>query len=322
MINLWELVRAEKPVAVALNPIQLHTGDEGKQVLGRLEMSDLDYRAVVLAGGGNRCVWQAGFWEVVAPALPLKPKVVAGVSAGAYIAALLLSGRSQQAMEWACREMGANRRNFYPDRLLRGQRPFPHYEIYGRALSDLLDQSALDVLRQGPELRVLLARPPAWCGPNFALLVGFITYALEKHLKSPLHPQWPSQVGFRPEVVRVQDCQRAEELKELIIATSCTPPILPVMCRGGEPVLDGGLVDNVPLAALHPEDRPALILLSRRYDPAQLRGHEGLTYLQPSRPVASAKWDYTNPDALRRTKELGWEDGRRFLEKGPEALQR
>ncbi len=285
-------------------------------------MSELDYKAVVFAGGGNRCVWQAGFWEVVAPALPLKPRVVAGVSAGAYIAALLLAGRSQQAMDWARREMGANRRNFYPGRLLRGQRPFPHFEIYGRALNDNLDQAALEALRAGPELRVLLARPPAWCGPHFALLVGFITYALEKHLRGPLHPQWPSQAGFRPEVVRAQDCRHAGELKELIIATSCTPPILPVMHRAGEPVLDGGLVDNVPLAALEPGERPALILLSRRYDPALLRGHQGLTYLQPSRPVDSAKWDYTNPDALLRTKELGWEDGRRFLANGPEILQR
>lgn len=36
------------------------------------------YNAVVFAGGGNRCVWQAGFWQAAAPACGLAPRVLAG----------------------------------------------------------------------------------------------------------------------------------------------------------------------------------------------------------------------------------------------------
>lgn len=284
-------------------------------------MADNDFKAVVFAGGGNRCVWQAGFWEEVAPALPLKPEVVATVSAGAYMAAMVLAGRTQQAMAWVKREMGANARNFHLDRLLRGQRPFPHLEIYGRNLDDNFDAAALEALRRGPELRVLLARPPRWCGPRLAVWAGFAAYALEKHTRAPLHPAWAMGIGFKPEVATVQACRDAGEFKELILATSCTPPILPVMRRNGQPVLDGGLVDNVPVLALKPAERPALVLLTRRYPTAKLRGHAGLVYVQPTMPSPAAKWSYTDPDAMQRTYDLGRQDGRRFLANGAQALQ-
>ncbi|MFH1059111.1 MAG: patatin-like phospholipase family protein [Pseudomonadota bacterium] len=284
-------------------------------------MNQGEYRAVVFAGGGNRCVWQAGFWEEVAPVLPLRPAVLAAVSAGAFMAAMLLAGRTERAMNWVWRELQTNHRNFYPERLLKGQRPFPHPEIFGRNISENLDEDALAAMRQGPELRVLLARPPRWCGPRLAVWVGFAAYVLEKHTKAPLHPTWAMRVGFRPEVVTAQACRDAGELKELILATSCTPPILPVMHRAGRPVLDGGLVDNVPLVALKPEERPALVLLTRRYPAERLRGHPGLTYIQPTQPSPAGKWDYTHPDAMRATYDLGRADGRRFLAHGAEALQ-
>ena len=41
------------------------------------------FEAVVFAGGGCRCFWQAGFWEVAAPALGWQPRVAGAVSAGA-----------------------------------------------------------------------------------------------------------------------------------------------------------------------------------------------------------------------------------------------
>ena len=280
------------------------------------------YRSVVFAGGGNRCVWQAGFWLVAAPALGLRPPVVAAVSAGAYIACLLFSDRLGQAMDYARRAMGGNPRNFYPANLWRGRPVFPHLEIFRQGVVEIFDQAALERLRQGPELRVLLARPPRWTGALGGVLVGFGAYALEKHFKQPLHPRLASRLGFRPEVVLVSSCQGPPELAELILASSCTPPVVPVMYRQGAPVLDGGLVDNVPLLALGPGEGPTLVLLSRRYPPHLLRGHAGVTYLQPSRPVGISKWDYTNPQGIQDAFDLGRRDAESFLSQGAQALQR
>lgn len=278
------------------------------------------YRSVVFAGGGNRCVWQVGFWEVVAPAVGLKPRVVAAVSAGAFMAAMLFSGRMDEAMANALAAFSANRQNFYAGKLLRGQRPFPHPEIF-RGMLEVLDEEALELLRRGPDMRVLLARPPRWTGAVGGVLLGFGAYTLEKMLFAPLHPRLPGRLGFVPEVVRVADCRNPAELADLILATSCTPPVVPTQYRHGGPVLDGGLVDNVPLLAVGQGEGPTLVLLTRRYRPGLLRGRPGVTYLQPSRPIAVSKWDYTNPQGLREAHALGRADGEAFLRGGPSALQ-
>ncbi len=280
------------------------------------------FYSVVFAGGGNRCLWQAGFWEVAAPALGLAPRVVAAVSAGACIAAMLLAGRTGESMAYMKARTGANPKNLYLENLFSRRPLFPHLGIYRQALLDLLDQQALDTLKKGPDLRVLLARPPAWAGPVMGVLLGFAAYTLEKHLRHPLHPQWALKAGFRPQVVPVSDCATPEDLAELILASSCTPPIVPAMYRQGRPVLDGGLIDNVPIAALAPHEFPALVLLTRRYPPELLRGHRDRVYLQPSRPVPVGKWDYTNPQGLQAAFDLGRRDAELMLQKGPAALQR
>lgn len=278
------------------------------------------YRSVVFAGGGNRCVWQVGFWEVVAPVIGLKPRVVAAVSAGAFMAAMLFSGRIDKAMANALAAFTANRKNFHLAELLRGRRPFPHPGIF-RGMLEVLDDEALARLRQGPELRVLLARPPRWAGAGGGVLLGFGAYALEKALWQPLHPRLPARLGFVPEVVRVSDCRTPRELAELILATSCTPPVVPAMYRNGGPVLDGGLVDNVPLLAVGQGEGPTLVLLTRRYRAELLQGHAGVTYLQPSRPIATTKWDYTDAKGVQEAHDLGRADGEAYLRHGPSALQ-
>ena len=49
-----------------------------------------DFKYAVFAGGGCRCLWQAGFWHVVSPELNLKPDIFAGVSAGAAMASMII----------------------------------------------------------------------------------------------------------------------------------------------------------------------------------------------------------------------------------------
>ncbi len=279
------------------------------------------YNAVVFAGGGNRCVWQAGFWQVAAPACGLRPRVVAGVSAGAYIACLLFSGRLAEAMAYAQEAMGRNPRNCYPANLWRSGAVFPHLGIYRRGILKILDQAALERLRQGPQLRVLLAHPPRWTGAVGGVLLGFGAYTLEKHLKHPLHPRFATRLGFTAELVPVAGCRQPQELADLILASSCTPPVVPVMYRQGRVVLDGGLVDNVPLLAINPGEGPTLVLLSRRYPSALLRAQAGVTYLQPSRDIAISKWDYTNPRGLQEAFDLGRRDGESFVRLGAAALQ-
>ena len=101
----------------------------------------------------------------------------------------------------------------------------------------------------------------------------------------------------------------AEALAGLILASSCTPPVTPFLRWGGRSVFDGGLVDNVPTFAVPAGCERALVLLTRRV-PAEKLGHDPrLRFVQPSRPITIAKWDYTRPDLLEETVELGRRDG-------------
>jgi predicted patatin/cPLA2 family phospholipase len=46
----------------------------------------MQFDQIVLAGGGNRCWWQAGFWNALNEAIPQHPTKIVAVSAGAATA--------------------------------------------------------------------------------------------------------------------------------------------------------------------------------------------------------------------------------------------
>ena len=265
--------------------------------------------SLILAGGGNRCLWQTGLWDSIAKPLGLKPKIVAAASAGACMACSIFSGQNYSGLQAVKAAIAHNHKNFYPGRLLRGKNPLPHYRIYKNLLLGLFDHQALEKLKHGPEIRIVMARPPKGLGPVSAVFLGFLLYELEKHIKAPLHPTYASGAGFKMLVGKVADCRTPEELTGLILASSCTPPIIPIMRWRGGVALDGGLVDNVPVEAVAPEEGPALVLLSRRYDPDKLKGYPGRIYLQPSKDVPVGKWDYTSPAKMQESYDLGRKDG-------------
>ena len=100
-----------------------------------------------------------------------------------------------------------------------------------------------------------------------------------------------------------------ESLAETILQSSCMPPITPQYRRDGEPVIDGGIIDNAPVDLLGDCDSK-LVLLSRRYD--RLPHAPGVRYVQPSEPVPVALWDYASPSLIQKTFDLGRRDGELF----------
>jgi predicted acylesterase/phospholipase RssA len=281
------------------------------------------FEQVVFAGGGNRCWWQAGFWDVVAPAIALKPRVIGGVSAGAATACMLYANDSRWTMEYYREALRHNDRNAYWGNLFRtGSRDgkkrtvFPHAAIYRRALIDILGGPHFDKLkRDAPELRIVFTRLPRLLGPRTALAVGLVAYNLEKHWRRSLHPTFGRRLGFSPEIVRLSDCATIDELVSLITASSCTPPFTPIEHRDGRPTLDGGLVDNVPVDTVD-AGPSTLVLLTRHYPQRpETFTHLGRVYVQPSSKVAAKAWDYTNPPAMQATYDQGRRDGERFAEK-------
>jgi len=268
---------------------------------------------MVFAGGGSRCIWQAGFYENIAGGDLLDLQEIASVSAGAFFSCLALSGCMGKAVEYFIDVTTRNSKNAYLENFFTDKPVFPQYEMYKQGLADLIGQSALDQLKQGPDIRILIARPPAWLGPISATVIGLLAYSIEKKISHPVHPKLPRKFGFKPEVVRVRDCATPEKLAELILQSSCTPPFVPIMKRDHFPVLDGGLVDNVPVYALQHTADNILVLLTRQYAKKNIPDIPGRIYVQPSEKIDLDKWDYTNPKGLLAVYELGCRDGEKFL---------
>ena len=243
------------------------------------------------------------------------PQAVAAVSAGAAMACFVFSGCDVEAIEYFQDITGKNPKNFYLRNIANARPVFPHYGMFRGTLLKFLTQERLQTLHRGPDVRILMSRPPSWAGPRLAVFCGYLCYQIEKSLYAPLHPVLAEKVGFRPQVASVRDCAAPEELADLILASSCTPPFTPVLRWRGQTVLDGGLIANVPEKALEDLSGHVLYLLTRRYSEQTLPEIPGRTYIQPSRAIGVSKWDYTNPQGLQDAYELGREDGRAFLGK-------
>lgn len=100
------------------------------------------FEQMVFAGGGNRCWWQAGWWEAVQPELGLRPRVIAGISAGASTACMLHAWSAADLMAYYAEVLRGNTRNAHWGNLLRGKRVFPHYGMYRAALLTVFGEGA------------------------------------------------------------------------------------------------------------------------------------------------------------------------------------
>jgi predicted acylesterase/phospholipase RssA len=271
-----------------------------------------DFKSVVFAGGGSRCFWQLGFWKTAAPAMNIKPDAVAGVSAGAAFACLALAADAEKVLNYFKKLTAANEKNMYMENLFRKEPVFPHYRMFRDAIMFSLDDSVMKKLANGPDIQILVTRPPRWMGATLAAVTGVMAYNLEKKIFYPLHPVFPRKLGFKPEIISVKDCKSREDLADLMMQSSCAPPLLPIMKRGGRVVLDGGMIDNVPVFMVRNLPGRKLVLLTRKYSDEIIPKNTDLLYVQPSEPIHIKKWEYSDPDGLQYVYDMGMRDGESF----------
>lgn len=268
------------------------------------------FENVVFAGGGNRCLWQAGFWSIAAAALNLEPSAVVAVSAGAAVACALFAGTFDQGFKGYKQAIALNKRNLYLHNLLRKKPVFPHGHMYRNAILGSIDARAIRRLHQGPEIRVLIACPPHWASRRVAMLLGAISVGVDTWGYETVHASTGTRIGFKPLYISVRECATPETLADLIIASSCVPPLTPQARRNGMDLFDGGVVSNVPADGVPHPGAETLVLLTRQF--RTLPVVPGRTYVQPSQPIPVGAWDYTNDAAVQSAFDLGRRDGERF----------
>ncbi len=274
-----------------------------------------DFKSVVFAGGGSRCLWQVGFWQIVSPELKLRPEIVAGVSAGAAMAGMIMAGTSELGLTLIKEATAANKKNFYMSNFLKKAPVFPHYQIYRNTVLKTINTESIKRLKKGPEIRVLLTNPPSFLGALSGTIVGLMTYELEKKMFHPVHPKMASRLGFKPTIVKLNDCNTVEDFADIIMCSSCTPPFVPIMKHKGKVALDGGIIDNVPVFMIGENENKGktLVLMTRIYEADTIPQTSRRLYLQPSVTPPVSKWDYTNPTGMQGAYDLGKKDGEAFI---------
>ncbi len=267
---------------------------------------------VVFAGGGNRCFWQAGFWSVAAPVLKLAPGHVVAVSAGSAIACTLFAGTFDYTFVAYKQAIEDNARNVYLRNFMREQPLFPHGAMYRDAILGGMDADALQRLHRGPQIQVLISIPPSWASRSVTIALGTLAAVWDSFVTENVHRSAGGWVGFKPLYVPVHECATPQDLADVIIASSCIPPLTPRKSVKGVDPLDGGLISNAPIDGLINKEADTLVLLTRRFD--RLPKVNGRTYVQPSKPIPVGAWDYTNHAALQSTYDLGRRDAEKFCQ--------
>ena len=265
--------------------------------------------ALTFAGGGNRAFYQIGLLSQWADRLLPRVAAVAACSAGACVITTLLSGRRKEARDyWMGRAAGITS-NFDWTKLLHGQRPAPQGAIYRDTLLVTFADGGLERIRAQPFPIYVLAAEFPWLLPRTAsIAIGLALYSLERAVRRAPHPQLPQFVlGFTPVAVDARVCETPEELADLVMASSSTPPFTPIGEFRGLKLLDGGMIDNAPafLAEQHPEVRRSIVFLSRTYHPSVLGVQGRRLYLAPTQTPPIGRWDYTQPHLLDDTVAMG-----------------
>lgn len=272
------------------------------------------FSGISFPGGGNRCYWQGGFWETVAPALALKPDRVVGVSGGAFAASYSLLGIGETVRARVVEGCKLGLPDFDRAALRRREHPFPVAKLYRQLIDETLTGANFQRIRAMTDLYVMVAYPPRWMPAAIAAGVGLAGYQIEKKIFTPVHPRFGRAAGFRAAYLAVRDMQSAQEWADAVYASASVPPVMPITAIKGRIAIDGGMVDNVPVEPLldiEARGGKTLVLLTRRYK--QVPVIENRTYVQPSKPIPVNQFAITDPDAILAAHAQGRRDGEDFL---------
>lgn len=272
------------------------------------------YAGLAFAGGGNRCYWQGGFYETVAPRIDLQPRRVVGASAGALAmlyTALGLGPYVRQRVHEAC--LGRTSELDWSG-FRKGGRLFPVGDLYHVMLTELCTGSNLATLQALSDFLVAISRPPRFWPLPVAAALGIGAYQFEKRFFRPVHPTAGRRLGFKPDLIRVADCAAPTDLIAALMASAAVPPFMPAGLVGERAALDGGLVDSAPawaLAELEAAGEPTLVLLTRPF--ASVPQVSNRTYARPSQTIPVGQFTIRNWEGIRFAYELGIRDGEAFL---------
>ncbi len=257
--------------------------------------------------------WSLGALDRMRPCLPDITEW-AGVSAGAAMACACSADRARETLEYFCVRVDTNEANIYPGNLFKRQPLFPQEAIYRATILHGLGYGGFENLKSTAPVRILLAHLARGASPLKTIRGAVGAYRGRKK-RQILHGPEKPYPGLLEQFVTAQDYSSKRYLCDVILASSCTPPITKVQRLNGRTYADGALIDHAPVRALSSSALSGKVLVfSTNCIPRHaLPKIDGRLYFTPSRPIPIAIWDYANADKVKAAFELGREDAEQFL---------
>lgn len=273
------------------------------------------FNAIAFSGGGLRCYWQGGFWEVFNTIHPQKPDYIVALSGGAFQSCFTLANVGHKVRKAVIEGCNARKRDIEIERLLKGKSPFVVGELYPQLMELAFGEEELVRLKAQPPIFIQICQPPYFM-PSFIAAYGAIAaYQIEKKLTNGLYSKAGRYIGMKAIHISTHDIETVEELRVAILASGTVPPFMPRILFQGKPALDGGLVDNPPinlLKATETKGGRTLVLATRAGQ--SIYTHQRIT-LYPSIPIMVNKFSITDGEGVRKAYELGLRDGEAFAQR-------
>jgi hypothetical protein len=276
-------------------------------------------RTLVLAGGGNRCWWQAGVLSRLRSLGWAAPTSVLGTSAGAAMGFALLTDGIEAALQACQRLYAANSGLLHWALRPRPRVWFAHRYIYPAWIDALATAERQQLLhRSGARLFVALSRPARGLGLAGSVALGAAAYALAKHVRGELHPTLPRVLGLQQDITEILPSMSPAQVRMLMEATAAAVPFMRAHRIGVGWAMDGGYTDHVALPH-PPEAQPhrTLVLLTRCHAklPRLFRYRDRL-YWQPTQRVPVSTWDCRAGTDVLPAYRLGMQDVDALLARG------
>ncbi|GBF51523.1 phospholipase, patatin family [Leptospira ryugenii] len=299
--------------------LDINLSDVKDQLLQTIQKFLPQYEASLgIAGGGCKAFYALGIGRKLRE-WGVRFTEVSGVSAGAAMALAMLSETEDETVEYFEEITKRNSSNFHFSNLLRGERTFPHEEMYRRGIrfgmrfDKILSSGAkvyIHTVRAYPKENSLqnkfrLARLISETGRAFLLDDRDRNEGIASNRMGEIIKKW----NMEEVVFTERDFSNPDNIEQFILNSSSIPPIVDFQSVNNEYYLDGGLTNNLLLEKFQTNAK----IIGIYYEPATIVGKDPdllkrSFLIKPSRPLPITSFDYTNPKGVRDTYELGKED--------------
>jgi predicted acylesterase/phospholipase RssA len=289
---------------------------------------------LAIAGGGCKAFFALGVAESFRRE-GFKFSAISATSAGTAMGIAVINQKADEAVDYFCQLTARNPSNFNLKRLLSGENPFPHEQMYRETIAKIIDIKTFKRNQVSLAFNALSMpyydslEEKKWRRKLFFQLFSAYRKEIRDANSGRFYPYMydvARKFALKEVIFTEEDFFDARKIEDIVLATSSAPPVVMTQQRDSVLYLDGGIIDNLPVRLLPDLD----LTIAIYYQPSTRRILEyhnrqqsrNILWIHPDGKLPVTVWDYTNPDGVRKTYELGLEAGenhirllRQFLKK-------